>query len=195
MSNIKYLKVTTFDCKVTPSLAKVTFLAETNFAVLTRAVYFDESVILTIRYYYNTQFARNVINILKENVLILDQLQWRVMYPLCEMTVCFINFLPPQIIFAEDNENVFTETNYYLLQCFYPDGIVIGSIQSRRPLISQILQIIQMFGKCDDVKQSEKDFVVLARVIWASNEESQRLLNIVKNGPMILNSFEFRMIC
>lgn len=75
----KFIKVTTFDLVSAPDLCKVVLAAETNFAILSDAYYEDNSVVIGVKSYYDTDYVKQIIKILKENVLLLENLQWRVM--------------------------------------------------------------------------------------------------------------------
>jgi len=75
----KFIKVTTFDFISAPDLCKVVLAAETHFAILSDVYYEDNSVVIGVKAYYDTDYVKQMIKILKDNVLLLENLQWRVM--------------------------------------------------------------------------------------------------------------------
>jgi hypothetical protein len=94
--------------------------------------------------------------------------------------------------------DVVTHTNgeWFLLQCFFPDTSLIGETQDRKPFFYSVIETIEeSFGKCRQLKDSKFSLVIFAKVEWyCDNEEAQKYLSSLKNGPLLLKQLEFRII-
>jgi hypothetical protein len=167
--------------------------AETNFAILSHAFIEDGAVIVVIKAYYKTNFSERIYEILSEDVLLLEQLQWRVV----ARPKQFVNVIPkvvlnlPSSVCLKRQKVVrVTTTSFYYLQCFLPDPELIGETAPRRPLLSHIIQTIQEnIGQCTEIKECATSYVSLAKVHWYAEAE-----HLFENGPIIFNTLEFRIV-